>query len=151
MSITGCSSGNKLAFDITKSKRTRRPFHYLTEKVHEEDVVIAANSASQDSDDQKENNQIQKNDHVKLKQLINVDSEAKEKLGEDDQGRALLSEHLANENQLQLVVKQTKDKDQGVKLRKIIRRYVKAISHMVKVKRNHQVGALEKPALCLKV
>ena len=140
-----------MAFDITKSKRTRRPFHYLAEKVHEEDIDIAANSAFQDSDDQKDNHQIQKNDHLKLKQFINADSKAKEKSGEDDQGRALLSEHFANENQLQLVVKQNKDRAQGLKLRKIIKRYVKALSHLVKVKHDHQVGALKKPVLSLEV
>ncbi|XP_021862180.1 uncharacterized protein [Spinacia oleracea] len=136
----------KHLFDISKSKRTRRTTLYLTRV--EEDVIAPnplPDSDQKNENDQTETSEKEKHERVKLKQFINVDSKADDE--SSDKGRAELGQYFADEKQLQLVIKQPKeDGRQGVKLKKIVKGYVKALSQMVKSKRNQR---LEKPALRL--
>ncbi|CAO2825856.1 unnamed protein product [Amaranthus hypochondriacus] len=120
------NSPKKHLYDISKSKRTRRT-PVLLAQVDEEP----------------------KGERVKLEQLINVDvSERKNPTsnGKDDRDRAILGQYFADEKQLQMVMKQPENGPQRLKVTKIIKRYVKALSKMVKSK-NKQ--CLEKPTLHL--
>ncbi|XP_021769390.1 uncharacterized protein LOC110733628 [Chenopodium quinoa] len=140
-------SSRKHLYDISKSKRTRRATLYLS--TVEEDVVAPNFSRGPDQkneSDQTQTSEGQKNDHVKLKQLISVDGKADDTSDGKDKGRAILGQYFADEKQLQLVVKQPDDGRQGVKLKKFVKRYVKALSQMVKSKRNQR---LENPAIRL--
>lgn len=158
-----CSGPRKQVYDISKSKRTRRTATlYLT--TAEEDNSAAACSRGSDHDHTTNGNddqtchqhqisekEEQKDDHVKLKQLINVEHNNKaadldSKADEKDEGRALLGEYFADEKQLQMVVKQPEDGSQGVKLKRVFKRYVKALGQMVKSKRNQR---LDRPTLRL--
>lgn len=121
------NSPKKHLYDISKSKRTRRT-PVLLALVDEEP----------------------RGEHVKLKQLINIDGKGERKNptsnGKDDKGRAILGQYLAGEKQLQMVMQQSENGPQGMKVTQIIKSYVKALSKMVKSKNKQR---LEKPSLHL--
>lgn len=140
-------SSRKHLYDISKSKRTRRTKLYLA--TVEEDVIAPdplKGSDQKNENDHTQNSEEQKNDHVKLKQLINVDGNAEDTSEGKDKGRAILGQYFADEKQRQMVIKQPEDGRQGVKLKRIVKRYVKALSQMVKSKHSRH---LEKPAILL--
>ncbi|KAK9742207.1 hypothetical protein RND81_03G155700 [Saponaria officinalis] len=137
--MTSECSSCKCSFDISKSRRTRRALSYLAKPENQ----LAAETASEGSDEAQKT-EGETNGHVKLKQFINVDVE------KDESSRALLSQHFAEEKQLQLaVIKQPADGPEVVKFRGIVKRYVRALGHLVKTKRSR--NRLEKPVLRLTV
>lgn len=122
----------KPRFDITMSRRTRKPVLNLDDPTSSVDEVEEIN------------------DQKSLKQLMNGDETSKKKNGDESKSRNSLGEHFTEEEkQLQLVKLQ---QQKGVKLKGMVNRYVKVLSHLIKVKRNPRtVGSTKKPLLRLKV
>ncbi|KAL9230280.1 hypothetical protein vseg_005653 [Gypsophila vaccaria] len=142
---TGECTACKRPFDISKSRRTRRALSYLP--IPEDQLTTE--TALEGLSDEGQKPEGETNGHVKLKQLINVDVSERGTNGVKDEGsRALLSEHFADEKQLQLaVIKQAEGGNEAVKFRGIVKRYVRALGHLVKSKRSR--NRLEKTALRL--
>ncbi|XP_044489491.1 uncharacterized protein LOC123213925 [Mangifera indica] len=122
----------KPRFDITMSRRTRKPIFNL------DDPTSSVDQVEED------------NDHKSLKQLINRDETSKKKNAEESKGRNSLGEHFTEEEkQLQLVKLQ---QQKGVKLKGMVNRYVKVLSHLIKVNRDPRtIGSTKKPLLRLKI
>ncbi|KAJ0095538.1 hypothetical protein Patl1_17310 [Pistacia atlantica] len=82
--------------------------------------------------------------------MINGDETSKKKNGEESKSRNSLGEHFTEEEkQLQLVKLQ---QQKGEKLKGMVNRYVKVLSHLIKVKRDpRSIGSTKKPLLRLKV
>jgi hypothetical protein len=109
---------SKHHYDITMSKRTRRPIKVQDSSQistpspprKEKEVVDEGDDQSSHSED---------NDRKSLKQLIN--------------SRSSLGQHFtAEEKQLQIVTKKQQEGVQGLKLKKLVSRYAKVLSHMIK-------------------
>jgi hypothetical protein len=94
-------------------------------------------------------------DHKSLKQLIGgEEKESTKKCSNDEsenKGRNSLGEHFnEEEKQLQLVTMQQKDNLQGLKFKKLVRRYAKVLGHLMKAKRDPRLGdAGKKPVFKL--
>ncbi|KAJ7949074.1 ubiquitin-conjugating enzyme E2 S isoform X1 [Quillaja saponaria] len=134
----------KRHYDVTMSKRTRKPphlndpFEKLTPLSDPTKNVPLGNLLDEEVDE---------NDHHKsLKQLINGDEEQKVDVGEGSKGRNSLGQHFNEEEKhLQLVSKQQEENLQGIKLKKLMRRYAKVLSHLIKIKRDkHNIGESRK-------
>lgn len=139
-------SPRKRHFDITMSKRTRKQplnFELVEDSYH---IPLKVKDASDEQgkgevDGGQENINI---DHKSLKQLIINGNENLSKVntatGEESRGgsRNSLGEHFTEEEkqlQHQLVNKQQQNSMQGVKLKGMVNRYVKVLSHLIKVRR----------------
>ncbi|XP_039004554.1 uncharacterized protein LOC120131693 [Hibiscus syriacus] len=115
---------SKPHFDITLSKRTRKPLN---------------NQPQQPNTNDKES---ENEDRRSLKQLINGD--------EANGGTASLGRHFSEEEQqLQLVKKNQQYNNDGVKLKGMMSRYAKVLSHLIKVKRGPGLGSKKKHLLRL--
>ncbi|CAK8532168.1 unnamed protein product [Lathyrus sativus] len=143
------SSAAKRHYDITMSRRTRKQ----NEKPISKDVSTTKDVVSHETTLHENNN-----DHKSLKQLIG--GEAKETRmksssssdeGDNSKGRNSLGEHFSEEEkQLQLVRMQQKDNIQGLKFKKLVRRYAKVLGHLIKAKRDPHLGdAGKKPVFKL--
>ncbi|CDP07658.1 unnamed protein product [Coffea canephora] len=120
------SKPNKFHYDLSMSKRTRRSLN-LVEDDHDQGSFQAWHGEEESSEnDQKKS----------LKQLI---------------GGRSLSQHFSQEEpQLQLVVKQHDQEGlSGLKFTRMVSRYAKALSHLIKLKRKQQMGLYKKPVLPL--
>ncbi|CAL5184783.1 unnamed protein product [Lathyrus oleraceus] len=148
------SSAAKRHYDITMSRRTRKQ----NEKPISKDVSTTKDVVSHEAKEGNENNNNNNNnDHKSLKQLIG--GEEKETTmkssssdeGDNSKGRNSLGEHFSEEEkQLQLVRMQQKDNLQGLKFKKLVRRYAKVLGHLIKAKRDPHLGdAGKKPVFKL--
>lgn len=138
---SGCNE-SKHHYDISMSKRTRRP-----SKVQDADQNSSTGSPGNDApvkavvDEGDESSPSivgdaeEKYDRKKsLKQLI--------------KSRSSLGQHFTEEEkQLQLVTKQQQEGVQGLKLKRMVSRYAKVLSHLIKVKGDSR----KKPLLLLKM
>ncbi|KAK7323889.1 hypothetical protein VNO77_27389 [Canavalia gladiata] len=153
----------KRHYDITMSRRTRKQASMpiqgneksksmvddVTTKV-ETSKKITSTSVIKEGDE---------NGHKSLKQLIIRDDNKDEKkgsVGNDERGkgssRNSLGEHFTEEEKqhLQLVRMQQKDNLQGLKFKKLVRRYAKVLGHLMKAKRDPHLGdATKKPVFKL--
>lgn len=148
------SSAAKRHFDITMSRRTRKQ----NEKPISKDVSTTKDVVSLETslhEAAKEGNE--NSDHKSLKQLI-VGEEKETTMkcsssdeGDNSKGRNSLGEHFSEEEkQLQLVRMQQKDNLQGLKFKKLVRRYAKVLGHLIKAKRDPHLGdAGKKPVFKL--
>ncbi|KAE8688800.1 VPS54 isoform 1 [Hibiscus syriacus] len=115
---------NKPHYDITLSKRTRKP--------------PSSHPQQPNTNDKESENE----DRKSLKQLINGD--------ETGGGTTSLGRHFSEEEQqLQLVKKNHQYNNNGVKLKGMMSRYAKVLSHLVKVKRDPGLGSKKKHLLRL--
>ncbi|WJX72128.1 hypothetical protein P8452_56038 [Trifolium repens] len=143
------SSAAKRGYDITMSRRTRKQ----NEKPTSKDVSTTKDAVPLETTLQevKEGN----DDHKSLKQLIGgEEKESTKKCSNDEsenKGRNSLGEHFnEEEKQLQLVTMQQKDNLQGLKFKKLVRRYAKVLGHLMKAKRDPHLGdAGKKPVFKL--
>ncbi|PNY00638.1 hypothetical protein L195_g006661 [Trifolium pratense] len=143
------SSAVKRGYDITMSRRTRKQ----NEKPTTKDVSTTKDVVSLETTLQelKEGN----DDHKSLKQLIGGEAKEPTKKCNNDEGeskgRNSLGEHFSEEEkQLQLVTMQQKDNLQGLKFKKLVRRYAKVLGHLMKAKRDPHLGdAGKKPVFKL--
>ncbi|XP_044466587.1 uncharacterized protein LOC123196597 [Mangifera indica] len=132
------SEGNlttKPRFDITMSKRTRKPVFHDDPATMENPCKVGVHHVEEKN-----------NDHKSLKQLIN---------GDKSKSRNSLGEHFTEEEeeeegkQLQLVKLQ---QQKGVKLKRMVNRYVQVLSQLIKVKRDPStVRSTKKPLLRINV
>ncbi|KAK2367764.1 hypothetical protein QL285_081015 [Trifolium repens] len=143
------SSAVKRGYDITMSRRTRKQNEKPTSKdVSTTKDVVPLETTLQEV---KEGN----DDHKSLKQLIGgEEKESTKKCSNDEsenKGRNSLGEHFnEEEKQLQLVTMQQKDNLQGLKFKKLVRRYAKVLGHLMKAKRDPHLGdAGKKPVFKL--
>ncbi|GAU39489.1 hypothetical protein TSUD_279100 [Trifolium subterraneum] len=148
------SSAAKRGYDITMSRRTRKQNEKPTSTKDvstTKDVVSLETTLKELKEGNGENN----NDHKSLKQLIGGEEKEPTKKCSNDEGeskgRNSLGEHFTEEEkQLQVVTMQQKDNLQGLKFKKLVRRYAKVLGHLMKAKRDPHLGdAGKKPVFKL--
>ncbi|GMI92005.1 hypothetical protein like AT2G31930 [Hibiscus trionum] len=116
---------SKPHYDITLSKRTRKPLNNPQQP----------NTNGKDSDNE---------DRKSLKQLINGDE-----TGGATATSLPLGRHFSDEEQHLQLVKKNQPFNNGVKLKGMMSRYAKVLSHLVKVKREPGLGSKKKHLLRL--
>lgn len=143
------SSQMKRHYDITMSRRTRKqsfPVLQANEKPQPPFSVVDTTKDVSLETSLPEVKEGENNDHISLKQLIVGDEkDAIVKCSSDDEGagkgRNSLGEHFTEEEKhLQLVRMQQKDNIQGLKFKKLVRRYAKVLGHLMKAKRDPHLG-----------
>ncbi|KAK8641635.1 hypothetical protein V6N13_011021 [Hibiscus sabdariffa] len=117
-------SESKPHYDITLSKRTRKPL----------------NNPQQPNPNGKES---ENEDRKSLKQLINGDETG------GGGSATSLGRHFSEEEQHLQLVKKNQPCNNGVKLKGMMSRYAKVLSHLVKVKREPGLGSKKKHLLRL--
>lgn len=137
---------SKRHYDITMSKRTRRPTNsnqiYSAPISPCQDIPPPGKAVVNEFGEDENSSHSEESDRKSLKQLI--------------KSRNSLSQHFtAEEKQLQIVPKQQKEEgahDDGVKLKKMVTRYAKFLSRLIKVKRDLPKGgeSRKQPLLSLK-
>ncbi|MBA0818491.1 hypothetical protein Gohar_027806 [Gossypium harknessii] len=136
---------SKPRYDITMSKRTRKANAIANEDLNHSNATFAGSSISEPrkrDDEQEEEKESENEDRKSLKQLINGDETA----STSSLGRRFSEEE---EQRLQLVKKQQHYGNGGVKLKGMMSRYAKVLSHLVKVKREPSLGSKKKQLLRL--
>lgn len=92
-------------------------------------------------------------DHKSLKQLIRGDGETNSSSSNNKGGRNSLVQHFNEEEKnLQVVVKknQNESAQEGLKFKKLVKRYAKVLGHMMKAKRDPHLGeSAKKPVFKL--
>ncbi|XP_022723514.1 uncharacterized protein LOC111280418 [Durio zibethinus] len=129
-----CNPSNKLHYDITMSKRTRKPLNLQEKAIHQNSHTTASifDQSSPSKGDHHEEEL--ESDRKSLKQLINGDEKAISRSGSSCRSSTSLGHHFTEEEkQLQLVKKN--QQDNGLKLKGMMSRYAKVLSHLVKLKR----------------
>lgn len=141
----------KRRYDITMSKRTRKPLN-LQGANHSSkwDLIPLKSIAHMLDQSSPRKAEHEGGDRKSLKQLIKGDENAnsKEMTGRSAKCRTSLTlgHHFTEEEkQLQLVTKH--QHDNGLKLKGIMSRYAKVLSHLVKVKWGPPAGSRKKPLL----
>ena len=88
----------------------------------------------------------EENDRKSLKQLIEGDGKPKVVSGDEvGKGRSSLEEHFTEgEKQLQIVKVQQKEGLHGLKLKKMVSRYAKVLSHLMKKNRDSSLRESKK-------
>ncbi|XP_022714635.1 uncharacterized protein LOC111274325 [Durio zibethinus] len=138
-----CNPSNKRHYDITMSKRTRKPLN-LQETNH-----TNASSKWDQITPRKGDHEEEESDRKSLKQLIKGDSNAKDTTRSECRSSNSLGHHFTEEpKQLQQLVKKHQQ-DNGVKLKGLMSRYAKVLSLLVKVKREPSIGSRKKHLLRL--
>ncbi|GKV20810.1 hypothetical protein SLEP1_g30874 [Rubroshorea leprosula] len=133
----------KRNYDITMSKRTRKPLN-LEDAPHASIVNANGSPPSPPKVVQDEDNE-----RRSLKQLINGDWKATEETsGEESRGRSSLGHHFTQEEK-QLQVQVVKKQHQDGKFKGMMSRYAKVLRHMIKVKREPRIGSQKKHLLRL--
>ncbi|MBA0753798.1 hypothetical protein Gogos_021875 [Gossypium gossypioides] len=135
---------SKPRYDITMSKRTRKANAIAHEDLNHSNSTFAGSYISEPrkrDDEQEEEKESENEDRKSLKQLINGDETA----STSSLGRRFSEEE---EQRLQLVKKQ-QHYGNGVKLKGMMSRYAKVLSHLVKVKREPSLGSKKKQLLRL--
>ncbi|KAB2081196.1 hypothetical protein ES319_A05G115900v1 [Gossypium barbadense] len=136
---------SKPRYDITMSKRTRKANAIANEDLNHSNSTFAGSSISEHrkrDDEQEEEKESENEDRKSLKQLINGDETA----NTSSLGRRFSEEE---EQRLQLVKKQQDYGNGGVKLKGMMSRYAKVLSHLVKVRREPSLGSKKKQLLRL--
>ncbi|XVF75044.1 hypothetical protein PTKIN_Ptkin13bG0157500 [Pterospermum kingtungense] len=157
---------SKRFYDITMSKRTRKPILDLQENNnnnnHTSPSPAAASSkwdvqvplktiasvfdqSSPRTGDQHHQEELESDHRKSLKQLINGDENGKEIISSS--GRSSLSHHFTEEEKQLQVVKKNQQDNSGVKLKGMMSRYAKVLSHLVRVKREPHIGSRKKKHL----
>uniref|UniRef100_A0A5B7C0S7 Uncharacterized protein n=1 Tax=Davidia involucrata TaxID=16924 RepID=A0A5B7C0S7_DAVIN len=120
---------SKPHYNISMSKRTRKP---------QENQIPLEEKESPPKD---VNELVEENDHRSLKQLM---------IKGDGEGRSSLGQHFTEEEkQLQVVVKQHEESLDGVKFKRLVSRYARVLSHLIKIKGGPPLGSRKKPVLRL--
>ncbi|KAH7864456.1 hypothetical protein Vadar_029771 [Vaccinium darrowii] len=137
----GSESSNpyKPAYDISMSKRTRKPLNLQTEA----DPIPPKDSSPEKEnptkaikkEEEKSSSEGEESDHKSLKQLI--------------KSRSPLGQHFTEEKQLPLVVRQHEEDLNGVKFKGLVSRYAKVLSRLIKIKRGSHLKSGKKPTLRL--
>ncbi|KAJ6755455.1 hypothetical protein OIU79_027960 [Salix purpurea] len=170
-----CNIPCKPRYDITMSRRTRKPVMSV-EEADQNPTAVLIISPDEESDKETESFPakvgVEEDRKSSLEQLIISNSGDREsdepaKLAvqetrvEDDENiesklsgsKNSLGQHFkGEEKQLQLVtMKQAKEGIEGVKLKGMVGRYVKVLSHLIRVKRDKRInnGSRKKPLLRL--
>ncbi|XP_010257591.1 PREDICTED: uncharacterized protein LOC104597634 [Nelumbo nucifera] len=162
---------SKRHYDLSMSRRTRKPIKLQVsdQPIHpiitagdddkKDDVKCSPETENVKSSPETENpssgiGEVEEDgiDRRSLKELIH---EGEEKLGDGEEGKRgrsgkSLGHHFTQENQLQLVTKQQAEGMEGVKTGGLVSRYIKVLSHLIKVKRDPHLGSRKKPVLRLK-
>lgn len=134
---------HKRRYDITMSKRTRnKPLNVNRDANYQKDVVIVHKGGDLLNPSTGVVIVGEENGHKSLEQLINGDHGTKATANstgstdvEGNRGRSSLGQHFTEEEtNLQLVKTQQKEGLQGRKLKKMVSRYAKVLSHLIKVK-----------------
>ncbi|XP_004488581.1 uncharacterized protein [Cicer arietinum] len=140
------TSSVKRHYDITMSRRTRKQPIPNEKQISKSETTKEVSFEKTTHNHEVKENENNNNDHKSLKQLI-VGEEKETKIlcnhhdeGES-KGRNSLGEHFTEEEkQLKLVRMQQKDNIQGLKFKKLVRRYAKVLGHMMKAKRDPHLG-----------
>ncbi|XP_027339976.1 uncharacterized protein LOC113853668 [Abrus precatorius] len=143
----------KRHYDITMSRRTRKQQFSMQGNEKHKSVVDDDDATTKGAKlettrkisslaEVKEGGE---SDHKSLKQLIIGDDKGANKGSSDERGkgsRNSLGEHFTEEEKqhLQLVRMQQKDNLQGLKFKKLVRRYAKVLGHLMKAKRDPHLG-----------
>ncbi|TKY49500.1 hypothetical protein E2542_SST26932 [Spatholobus suberectus] len=151
----------KRHYDITMSRRTRKQ-QFPVQGNYEKPKSVVDDATTKDVKVEttqtitiagvKEGGE---SDHKSLKQLIIGDDKEAKKGNSDERGkgsRNSLGEHFTEEEKqhLQLVRIQQKDNLQGLKFKKLVRRYAKVLGHLMKAKHDPHLGdAGKKPVFKL--
>ncbi|KAL3537273.1 hypothetical protein ACH5RR_000639 [Cinchona calisaya] len=129
----------KLHYDLSMSKRTRKPSNIKEEddqsSLHEEHPLEFLNGEKEKGSTSFSEAQENKKS---LRQLIG--------------GRSLSQHFSEEEKQFQLIVKQRHDPEEvlkNLKFKRIVSRYAKIFSHFVKLKRKPEMALHKKPVLQL--
>ncbi|EOA28406.1 hypothetical protein CARUB_v10024612mg [Capsella rubella] len=126
----------KPRFDLSMSKRTRKPWSSLNSDMHHQD--ISTQSSQPKPDDDKEQDEIEDKE-IDRKSLNNLMRCEEKSNGEANNGnnKSSLGQHFGDDEgikqTMQLVVK--KEKQGGVKFKGMMGRYVKVWSGLIKAKR----------------
>lgn len=130
---------NKPPYDITMSKRTRKPLNLQTEA---DPILPKAASPEKEiltkaikKEEERSSSEGEESDHKSLKQLIKT--------------RSPLGQHFTEEKQLQLVVKHQEEDLNGVKFKGLVSRYARVLSRLIKIKRDSHLRPGKKPTLRL--
>ncbi|KAG4197041.1 hypothetical protein ERO13_A06G202200v2 [Gossypium hirsutum] len=150
----------KRHYDITMSKRTRKPLNLQEANRQSQnhssewDIIPLKSIAHILDQSSPGKGEHEGGDRKSLKQLIKGDENAnsKEMMGRSAKSSTSLTlgHHFTEEEkQLQLVTKH--QHDNGLKLKEIMSRYAKVLRHLVKVKREPPAGSRKNPLLRLKM
>ncbi|PPD74923.1 hypothetical protein GOBAR_DD28145 [Gossypium barbadense] len=138
----------KRHYDITMSKRTRKPLNLQEANRQsqnhssERDIIPLKSIAHILDQSSPRKGKHEGGDRKSLKQLIKGD--------ENSNSKEMMGHHFTEEEkQLQLVTKH--QHDNGLKLKEIMSRYAKVLRHLVKVKREPPAGSRKNPLLRLKM
>lgn len=135
--MESCCNESKHHYDISMSKRTRRP-----SKVQDADQ----NSTTASDTDAP----VKGGESSPSTVLVGEaeESDRKKSLKQLIKSRSSLGQHFTEEEkQLQLVTKQQQEGVQGLKLKRMVIRYAKVLSHLMKAKGDSR----KKPVLLLKM
>ncbi|KAF3452655.1 hypothetical protein FNV43_RR03088 [Rhamnella rubrinervis] len=135
---------HKHHYDITMSRRTRnKPLNVDREANYQKDIIIVQKGGGDLNPSTGIVAAGEQNGHKSLKQLISVDNGIKAMVksctsDEGSRGRSSLGQHFTEEEKnLQLVRTQQKEGGpQGRKLKKMVSRYAKVLSHLINAKRD---------------
>ncbi|KAM6549804.1 hypothetical protein CsatB_021480 [Cannabis sativa] len=137
---------DKRHYDISMSRRTRRPF-----QVRDVKGMISPNSGGGGGGEGEEN------DRKSLKQLIDGDEKKVGHEGDEGgRGKSSLGEHLVmeggeregqEENKMQLQIVGVQNQNDGMNLKKMVSRYAKVLGHLIKKNKD---SSKKKPTLMLK-
>ncbi|KAH7544792.1 uncharacterized protein LOC107434481 [Ziziphus jujuba] len=155
-----CNIPQKLHYDISMSKRTRKPLNTRDANRKYSPPEGDLNGGEEGGGRRESSLDGEENGHKSLKQLINGDGKAvvviKSGGGDDrheeiSKGRSSLGQHFTEEEKnLQLITTQQKEGLQGRKLKKMVSRYAKVLSHLIKLKRDSSLKeSQKKPVLRL--
>lgn len=128
---------NKSSYDITMSKRTRKPLNLQAEA----DLVPPKASSSEKEistkaikkEEEESSSEGEESDHKSLEQLIKI--------------RSPLGQHFTEEKQLPLVVKHQEEGLNGLKFKGLVSRYTRVLSRLIKIKRDSHLRPGKNPTL----
>lgn len=127
---------NKPRYDITMSKRTRKPLNLQTEA----DLILPKAASLENEiltkaikkEEEKSSSEGEESDHKSLQQLIKT--------------RSPLGQHFTEEKQLPLVVKHQEER---LKFKGLVSQYARVLSRLIKIKRDSHLKPGKKPTLRL--
>ncbi|CAI9103262.1 OLC1v1001714C1 [Oldenlandia corymbosa var. corymbosa] len=132
---------SKFHYDIAMSKRTRKSSMNFVEQDHVNIDPIQAMPAGEEEFVVVEKEQ--EEDHTNRDELVREDDDNKKSLKElINGGRNSLSQHFSDEEKnLPLIVKvHDQEGSNRLKLKRMVSRYAKVLSHLVKLKRKSESG-----------
>ncbi|XP_052194178.1 uncharacterized protein LOC127802421 [Diospyros lotus] len=134
---------SKAHYDISLSKRTRKPLSDLQKEVRSSGSPEKGSPNSEEEEEEEEEKAggkeaREETEHKSLKQLIRERSPLGRHFTEDqDQDNLDQNDKAQQKRQLQLVVVKQREEDldlDGVKLKKLVGRYARVLSRLIKVK-----------------